>query len=63
MKQEDAIKIKINQKVIVKNDDENELNYLCKVVCVDDWRKIIGVVNFDNEYFEFPYRKVLKIIK
>ncbi len=59
MKTEDAIKLKINQKVLITNDDD-DLNYLAKVVCVDDWRKIIGVVNFSNNYFEFPYRKILK---
>lgn len=63
MKTEDAIKLKINQKVIIKNDDENELNYLAIVVCVDDRRKVIGVINFSSEYFEFPYRKILKTAK
>lgn len=63
MSEEEILKLKIHDLIVIKPESENELNKVCKVVTIDHWRKRIGVVNSFNEYTEFPYRKIIKKLR
>lgn len=60
MSEEEVLKLKIHDLVEIKAELEWDLNSIGKIVTIDHWRRRIGVVNFFNEYTEFPYRKIIK---
>lgn len=63
MSEEEVLKLKIHDLVEIKAELDWDLNHLGKVVTIDDWRKIIGVVNYFNEYLEFPYGKIIRKLR
>jgi hypothetical protein len=60
MSEEEVLKLKIHDLVEIKAELDGDLNQVGKVVTIDHWRKRIGVVNYFNEYLEFPYRKIIR---
>lgn len=58
MKSEDILKLKINQKVIVKSD-EHEFGYFSGIVkSINYWTKLVGVVDKFDVYKEYPFRLI-----
>lgn len=57
MNVDDIKDLKINQFVYLIDRETEELHRV-KVVSINDWEKLVGVVNKNDEYKEYPPRLI-----
>lgn len=57
MSVDDIKDLKINQFVYLIDRETEELHRV-KVVSINDWEKLVGVVNKNDEYKEYPPRLI-----
>ena len=62
MSHEEIYKLKINQLVTIKCNEPIDGYYIAKVKCINDWKKLIGVLDSNDQYKELPYRLILSCI-
>jgi|TARA_R110002167_G_scaffold146333_3_gene337728 hypothetical protein len=61
MRVDDLDKLKINQQVKVRLDDGNGF-IVGEVKSINDWKKLVGVVDLHGEYKEYPPRLILNCL-
>jgi len=62
MKQEIILELRINQLVKVKCNEPIKGFYIAKVKSLNDWEKLIGVVDCHERYKEVPPRLILSCL-
>jgi hypothetical protein len=62
MSVDDLDKLKLNQQVKVKCDEPVEGYYYAWVKCINDWQKLVGVVDVTGKYREYPPRLILNCL-
>ena len=62
MSVDDLDKLVLNQQVKVKCDELVEGYYYAWVKSINDWQKLVGVVDVTGKYREFPPRLILNCL-
>jgi len=59
MNEEQIFKLHINQLVKVKCNEGVDGWFIAKVKMINDWTKRVGVIDSNELFKEYPYRRIL----